>query len=140
MEVARGSWASVEVHDFIKDKNSKTWRVLKISETRVRLIDRAGTEVDIVRPPAEREVDILSVTDEEARHTLAKALGARVLASRSVDGAYNCPDPSTWDLAAARWHMERFHRRPCEDLSLDEIRQIHASDHPPIPHDHTEET
>lgn len=140
MLATRGSWADIEVCSYIQDKNGKVWRVEKLSDRRARLVDRAGKQVDIVRPPDSREVVIYEPTDEEARHTLAKALGARVLASRSVDGEYNCPDPSTWDLPSARWHMERFHRRSCADLTLEEIREIHASDEAPIPHDHTEET
>jgi hypothetical protein len=137
VEASRGRWADVEDFSYIQDLNGKTWRVELCSHDRVRLIDRAGTEVDIVRPPSGREVTILVPSEEEARYTLARALGARVLASRS-NGEYSCPDPSTWDLGAARWHMERFHRIDCRSMELNEILAVHHGDEPVVPHDHLE--
>lgn len=140
MEAARGSWADVEACNYIKDLNDKTWRVEKISDNRVRLRDSEGKSVDIVRPPDGREVTILVPTEGEARYTLAKALGARVLACRTVEGDYSCPEPATWDLHDAIWHMQRFHRLPVDGLSLDQIKALHEGEtDPPIPHKHLEE-
>ena len=137
MLAARGSWAEVQAGTYIKDKNDKTWYVDRISNNRVRLRDRAGAEVDIRRPPDEREVEMLWPTDGEARYTLAKALGAVVYASKDQDG-YHCPDDVCWDLEAARWHLHRFHRIDSSHLDLDEIRKLHLTDEAPVPHDHTE--
>lgn len=138
MEAARGSWADVEDQSYIQDKNGKTWRVDRSTDRRVRLIDRAGKQVDIVRPPGGREVTFLHPTDGEVRFTLAKALGARVLASRDAHGTYNCPPPETWDLPAAVWHMERFHRVEPGEMTLDEIRALHLTSQATCPHEHTE--
>lgn len=139
MEATRGSWADVEDHSYIKDLNEKTWRVERSTDKRVRLVDRDGTKVDILRPPPTREVTILVPTDEEARYTLAKALGARVLASRDVDGNYFAPPAETWDLESARWHMSRFHRVDVGDMGLEDIQSLHLSSEPTCPHEHTEE-
>lgn len=139
MEATRGSWSDVEQHSYIKDLNNKTWRVVRASATRVRLVDRDGTHVDLLRPPASRAVTILMPTDEEARYTLAKALGARVLASRDAEGKYFAPMPETWDLDCARWHMSRFHRVDTGDLTLEEIKQLHRTSEPTCQHTHTED-
>jgi hypothetical protein len=79
MHATRGSWAFVEVGGYIRDKNNVTWRVERLSADRAVLVDRAGRTVEIERPPAERHVTMLEPTEEEARYTLAKALGARVV-------------------------------------------------------------
>jgi hypothetical protein len=139
MEATRGSWADVEDNLYIRDLNGKTWRVEKSTETRVRLVDRANKRVDLLRPPGTKEVTILVPTDDEARFTLAKALEARVLATRDGDGRYFAPPPETWDLDAARWHMSRFHRVDCSDLKLDEIRVLHETSEATCPHEHTED-
>lgn len=139
MEATRGSWADVEQHSYIRDLNKKTWRVVRASATRVRLVDRDGTHVDLLRPPASREVTLLVPTEEECRYTLAKALGARVLASRDVDGNYFAPMPETWDLESAQWHMTRFHRTNVDDLTLEEIKQLHRTSEPTCNHTHTED-
>lgn len=139
MEATRGSWADVEQHSYIKDLNNKTWRVVRASANRVRLVDRAGKHVDLLRPPASREVTLLVPTEEEVRYTLAKALGARVLASRDADGHYRTPPAETWDLESARWHMSRFHRVDTADLTLEEIRELHETSEPTCQHDHTED-
>jgi len=138
MEATRGSWADVEDDSYIRDLNGKTWRVEKSTETRVRLIDREKKVVDLLRPPGEREVTILSPTEEEARYTLAKALGARILASRDAEGKYRAPMPMSWDLEVARWHMSRFHRVDCSDMGLNDIRELHETSEPTCPHEHTE--
>lgn len=141
MQEARGTWGEVQVLSYIRDKNGKTWRVDRLSSTRARLSDREGNEIDILRPPATREVAMLIPTEEEARFTLAAALGARVLASRDSGGHYECPAPSTWDLDTARWHMERFHRVECEDRTLETLLEMHTKDTgPPVIHKHTEAT
>jgi hypothetical protein len=141
MRAARGSWGAVEAGSYIQDKNSKTWRVDRISATRVRLIDRDGTQVDIMRPPDGRELIVLEPTEEEARYTLAKSLGARVLSSRAIDGPYLCPPADGWDLDAARYHMQRFHRIAADGMSLDQVRARHdADDEPAVGHEHTEDT
>ena len=137
----RGTWGEVQVYSYIRDRNGKTWRVDKITPTRARLVDRAGTQVDILRPHGSREVSMLVPTDEEARFTLAAALGARVLASRDVDGNYSCPSPTVWDLDTATWHMERFHRHDCgSGETLEELLALHAADtDPPVKHTHQED-
>lgn len=140
MEATRGSWADVEDRSYIKDLNGKTWRVEKSTETRVRLVDVDDTRVDILRPPGDREVTILQPTEAEARYTLAKSLGARVLASRDVDGNYFAPLPETWDLESARWHMSRFHRIDTGELTLTEIQEMHETSEPTCEHTHTEDT
>jgi hypothetical protein len=140
MEAARGSWADVEDNVYIKDLNGKVWRVARSTPTRVRLIDRDEKTVDLLRPPGTRAVTFMVPTEEEARYTLAKALGARILASRDADGNYRAPKPETWDLESARWHMSRFHRIDTGDLSLDEIRELHETSEPTCPHEHTEDT
>ena len=86
MEETRGTWGEVQVYSYIRDRNNKTWRVDKLSNTRVRLSDREGRQLDILRPHGSRDVTMLIPSDEEAKFTLAAALGARVLASRDVDG------------------------------------------------------
>lgn len=139
MEATRGSWADVEDNSYIKDLNNKTWRVIRSTDSRVRLKDRDGKIVDLLRPPGEREVTILEPTDEEARYTLARALGARVLASRDAAGNYFTPTPMTWDLESARWHMSRFHRVDCSELGLHEIRELHETSEPTCEHTHTED-
>jgi hypothetical protein len=142
MRETRGVWAEVQTHSYIKDRNGKTWRVDKISSNRVRLVDRDGKQVDIARPPAGREVDLFEPTEEEARYTLASALGARILATRDLEGDYKAPLPETWDEAAARWHLDRFHRiYPGSEATLAELRGIHDRDSidPVIRHDHTED-
>lgn len=140
MEATRGSWADIEDGVYIRDLNNKTWRVERSTANRVRLIDRDDTRVDIVRPPGEREVTILVPTEEEARYTLAKALGAVVLASKDDDGNYFAPPAETWpDLEVARWHMSRFHRIDCSDLTLAEVQELHETSEPTCPHKHTED-
>jgi hypothetical protein len=139
MEATRGSWADIEDNSYIKDLNGKTWCVIRSTDKRVRLKDRDGKTVDLLRPPGERAVTILLPTDEEARYTLAKALGARVLASRDAAGNYFAPPPMTWDLESARWHMSRFHRTDCGDLTLNEIRELHETSEPTCEHTHTED-
>jgi hypothetical protein len=139
MEATRGSWADVEEHVFIRDLNGKMWRVERASEARVRLIDRDGKRVDMLRPPPDREVTLIQPTIEEAKFTLAKALGARLLASRDEDGNYFAPMPETWDLESARWHMSRFHRVDVQSLSLEQIRELHTTSEPTCPHEHTED-
>ena len=138
MEATPGVWADVDDGMYIRDLNNKTWRVTRSTETRVRLIDRDRKVVDLLRPPGEREVTIMAPTDEEARYTLQKALGARVLASR-VDGEYFCPPPMTWDLYAAQWHMSRFHRIDVGEMSLNDIRDLHETSDPTCEHHHTED-
>lgn len=140
MEPTRGSWADVEDNVYIRDKNGKTWKVVRSTESRVRLIDRDDKIVDLLRPPGHREVTFLVPTEEEARFTLAKALGARVLASRDAEGHYRAPLPETWDLEQARWHMSRFHRIDVGDLTLEEIREMHETSDPTCEHEHTEDT
>lgn len=139
MEAARGSWADVEDQSYIQDLNGKTWRVEKSTEKRIRLVDRAGKHVDLLRPPASREVTILQPTEEEARFTLAKALGARIMATRTEAGEYFAPPDNTWDLDSARWHMSRFHRIDCGGLELAEIQELHKTSDPTCPHEHTED-
>jgi hypothetical protein len=140
MEATRGSWADVEDNIYIRDLNGKTWRVVRSTPERVRLVDREGKHVDLLRPPGKRELTILVPTEEEARFTLARALGARVLASRDAEGNYRAPLPETWDLESARWHMSRFHRVDTTDLTLEEIRELHGTSEPTCPHEHTEDT
>lgn len=137
MEAARGSWADVQAGTYIKDRNDKTWYVLMLSDDRVRLRDRQGLEVDIRRPPATREVEMLWPTDGEARYTLQAALGAILYATKDALG-YHCPEPACWDLDAARWHMHRFHRVDVSHLGLAEIRDMHLTDNGPVAHDHSE--
>ena len=137
MQSARGSWADVQAGTYIKDRNDKTWYVLMLSDDRVRLRDRSGTEVDIRRPIPTREVEMLWPTDGEARYTLQSALGAMLLATKDETG-YHCPKSDCWDLSAARWHLHRFHRIDATDMSLDEIKAVHLTDHGPVDHDHTE--
>jgi hypothetical protein len=141
MQETRGTWADVQVHSYIRDRNGKTWRVAKLSAERARLVDRESLEVDIVRPPGNREVSILTPTDGEAKHTLAAALGARILASKDEEGQYFCPPSSTWDSAAARWHLETFHHIICgEEVPLSRLHELHDADtEPSRPHTHTEE-
>jgi hypothetical protein len=139
MEATRGSWADVDDNAYIKDLNGKLWRVLRSTDSRVRLIDRDQKVVDLLRPPGEREVTLLIPTEEDARYTLAKALGARVLASRDADGYYRAPPPETWDIESARWHMSRFHRVDTSNLMLEEIREMHETSEPTCQHDHTED-
>lgn len=138
MEATRGSWADVEDNLYIRDLNGKTWRVVRSTDKRVRLIDRDGKTIDLLRPPGNREVTILVPTEEEAKFTLQRALGARVLASKDKDGNFFAPLPSAWDLESAQWHMSRFHRVDTGDLSLDEIRELHESSDPTCPHEHVE--
>lgn len=138
MEATRGSWSDIEDNVYIRDLNGKTWRVEKSTEKRVRLRDRDGKAVDLLRPPGKREVTLLVPTEEEARYTLQRALGARVLASRTKEGEYFAPLPSSWDLESAQWHMQRFHRVDPGDMSLDEIRELHESSEPTCPHTHVE--
>lgn len=123
---------------YIRDLNGKVWKVLRSTDTRIRLIDRENKTVDLLRPPGTREVTFMIPTEEEARYTLQKALGARVLASRTSDGDYFAPLPDAWDLESAQWHMSRFHRIDTGDLSLDEIRELHSSSDPTCPHEHVE--
>lgn len=137
MEAARGSWAEVQAGTYIKDRNDKTWYVALLSDDRVRLRDRDGAEVDIRRPPGDREVEMLWPTDGEARYTLASALGAMLYAVKDRSG-YHCPDPGCWDLGAAVWHMNRFHRVEVSHLSLAEIQAMHLTDDGPVAHDHSE--
>lgn len=139
MEATRGSWADVEEHVYIRDLNGKTWRVERASDRRVRLIDRDGKRVDMLRPPDSKEVTLIAPTAEEARYTLAKALGARLLASRDEDGNYFAPMPETWDLESAQWHMSRFHRVDTQSLSLEQIKALHESSDATCPHLHTED-
>lgn len=139
MEATRGSWAEVEDNVYIRDLNGKTWLVVRSTATRVRLRDREHKTVDLLRPPGNREVTILVPTEGEARYTLAKALGARLLASRDVDGNYRAPLAETWDLESARWHMSRFHRVDIGEMSLQEARELHAASEPTCPHEHTED-
>lgn len=139
MEATRGSWADVEDNSYIKDLNGKTWRVVRSTDKRIRLIDRDQKVVDLLRPPGEREVTLLVPTEEEVRFTLAKALGARVLASKDAEGNYFAPPPDTWDLESARWHMSRFHRVDGSELTLAEIRELHETSEPTCPHEHTED-
>lgn len=139
MEATRGSWADVEDDVYIRDLNGKTWRVVRCTSQRVRLQDRAGKTVDILRPPGKREVTLLVPTEAEAQFTLARALGARVLASRDAAGHYRAPLPETWDLESARWHMSRFHRVDTLDLTLEEIRELHETSEPTCQHEHTED-
>lgn len=139
MEATRGSWADVEDDVYIKDLNGKTWRVARATDKRVRLIGRDGKTVDLLRPPGSREVTFMVPTEGDARYTLAKALGARVLASRDADGNYRAPLPETWDLESARWHMSRFHRIDCGDMQLEEIRELHRTSEPTCQHEHTED-
>jgi hypothetical protein len=138
MQPTRGSWGEVQVFSYIQDRNGKTWRVDKLSTTRVRLSDRDGRQVDILRPTPAKPVTIFIPTDEEARFTLAAALGARVMASRDVTGEYHCTSPDAWDLDVAKWHMHRFHREDCDHLELSEILARHEGDDAPVPHDHLE--
>lgn len=140
MEATRGSWADVQQHSYIKDLNNKTWRVVRATADRVRLIDRDGKNVDLLRPPGNRPVTLLQPSEGDARYTLAKALEARVLASRDAEGYYRAPLPETWDLPSAKWHMSRFHRVDTGDLSLEEVRALHDSSEPTCQHEHTEET
>lgn len=140
MEATRGSWADVEDNVYIRDLNGKTWRVVRSTDTRVRLQDRDKKVIDLLRPPGKREVTILVPTEEEARFTLARALGARILASRDAEGNYRAPLPETWDLESARWHMSRFHRVDVSDLQLEEIRELHETSEPTCTHEHTEDT
>jgi len=140
MEATRGSWADVEDNTYIRDLNNKTWRVERSTDIRVRLIDRDGKRVDLLRPPGEKEVTILRPTEEEARYTLARSLGARILASRDEEGNYFAPMPETWDVESARWHMSRFHRVDVSHLGLDDIRQLHKTSEPTCAHQHTEDT
>lgn len=140
MEPARGSWADVEDNVYIRDKNGKVWKVVRSTDTRIRLIDRDSKIVDLLRPPGTREVTFMVPTEEEARYTLAKALGARVLASRDAEGKYRAPLPETWDLESAVWHMSRFHRVDVNHLTLEEIRELHETSDPTCPHEHTEDT
>jgi hypothetical protein len=139
MEATRGSWADVEDNVYIKDLNGKLWRVLRSTDIRVRLVDRDQKVVDLLRPPGEREVTIMVPTEEDARYTLAKALGARVLASRDAEGYYRTPLPETWDLESARWHMSRFHRVDASGLELADIRALHRASQPTCQHEHTED-
>lgn len=139
MEATRGTWADVEDGTYIKDLNNKTWRVDKSTEVRVRLVDRDGKKVDLLRPPGEREVTILAPSEEEARYTLAKALGAQVLASRDEAGHYRTPLTWSWTLAAAQWHMSRFHRIDVGDMRLNDIRELHETSEATCPHEHTED-
>lgn len=139
MEATRGSWADVEDNVYIKDLNGKVWKVVRSTSARVRLQDRDNKVVDLLRPPGKREVTIMVPTEEEARYTLARALGARLLASRDAEGNYRAPKPETWDLESARWHMSRFHRVDVGDLLLEEIRELHETSDPTCPHEHTED-
>ena len=138
MESTRGRWGEVEDNVYIRDLNGKTWRVVRSTEKRVRLEDRERKTIDLLRPPGNREVTILVPTEEEARFTLAKALGARILASRTPDGRFYAPKPDVWDLDQAQWHMSRFHRVDTGDLSLEEIRQLHETSEPTCQHEHVE--
>jgi len=139
MEAARGSWADVEDNVYIKDLNGKVWRVLRSTEKRVRLIDRDEKTVDLLRPPGNREITFMVPTEEEARYTLAKALGARLLASKDAKGNFFAPLPETWDLESAQWHMSRFHRVDPGDMSLEELRELHETSTPTCEHTHTED-
>ena len=138
MDAARGRWAEVDDNSYIKDLNGKTWRVIRSTPTRIRVIDRDQKVVDLLRPPGEREVTILEPTEGEARYTLAKSLGARVLASK-VDGKYFTPQPETWDLESARWHMSRFHRVDVNEMALPDIIRLHKFSEPTCQHEHTED-
>ena len=140
MEETRGTWGELQSYSYIKDRNGKTWRVDKLSADRVRLVDRDGTEVDVQRPPHSRSVAILLPTEEEARFTLAAALGAKILATRTRDGAYTCPPIAEQDLDGARWHVERFHREDCSNHTLEEILAFHEADlDVPVKHTHLED-
>jgi hypothetical protein len=140
MHATRATWGEVEPRTYIQDRNGKIWRVDMLSNDRARLIDSDGKQVDIVRPLPGREVMILSPTVEEARYTLASALGARVLAIKDDNGKYACPPPSSWTIEEARWHMDRFHRSHTQGMSVDQIRTVHeADDDPAVPHTHMRE-
>lgn len=140
MEAARGSWADVKDGTYIQDKNGVTWKVLRSTPDLVRLVNRDQKMVDLRRPPGSREVTFLVPTETEARFTLAKALGARVLASRDASGYYRTPVPETWNLEDATWHMSRFHRIDVSHLTLEEIRDLHETSEPTCQHEHTEDT
>lgn len=113
MQAKEATWADVHQGIIVQDLNGRAWKVVLEKSSHLGLQDRDGEQKIIKRPPPDKIVNIMYLTQVELEAILVEQLGAEVEAWKSCEARiFTCKPFNDLNLIQMKSHLWLLHGVP----------------------------